>query len=414
MGHTNDSATLTQVLLACSNVTDLSYSCMPNSLRMFETIIGDFSNPNKHHSLRSLTLTIKGYIINGHDMDGILLQCPNLNRLVIKGCHASILNSISKYAPSLKILVLNPSDHNDPTLTRDLSTDNHYDGDGISGIQILIIYNIRGAIPIIPALSFIYKYRATLKTLYMGILDEKEISDEQQVERIKTDFPNFKLWNLESLNYHDSPNAPKLVLGMLHNVTTIKTLNVFNLVDFGTLLGNIEQIPSVTCLNLMGTHSINMGEEERSNFHQLIEIFAKRSVAGLPSLQKITLQDIPSVNDQILYALGDIKTLCNISFGMLSTIEVSTEGINNLIQKIGAQLTDIKFFGMRMVLDSTLTALCDCSNLVTVELQHIDNVTIAAIDDLLDKTTSGQLKQVNVKGCYKINGKWGECLTKRS
>ncbi|KAI9268190.1 hypothetical protein BDA99DRAFT_358657 [Phascolomyces articulosus] len=412
---THDPVTLVEVLLTCHNVTDLSYRYRAASESMFKIIFGDLSKLEQHAlSLCNLTLGSRytSSIIKGNNLDIMLQQCPKLRRLVIHGCDTSILESIHAYAPKLKILALNPGClHNTvatptprtmrvPDLPSQYNVDDDHD---TPGLRALIVYNnevsLGEGLPILPTLLFIYKNQTTLTSLNMDILDTKKISAEQ-MKMINTLRANFKLSNLELLKLHLSPKTQEIFLGAIHNVTTFKTLIITNIHDIPVLIKNMERIPCLTSLDMMKSmHSV--AYKLQSDFHQLFRLLAKGPIAGFPSLQQITLQDHPSIQDQVLDALGDIKTLSSITLGALKS--VSTEGIHHLIQKTGSRLTDIKFIDMNVVTDATLMALCGCNNLATIQLENLQRVTNAGVDDLFSHTTSDRLKDVIVKNCPNID-----------
>ncbi|KAI9274715.1 hypothetical protein BDA99DRAFT_591345 [Phascolomyces articulosus] len=380
-----DAVTLTDLLLAFPNLKEMNYE---SDVTLVSHSIGDLSNLDQHDSLTNLFLKA-GHIFQGNDINGILQRCPKLYRFIIDGGDTNVLDSVKDNAPNLKIFAFNPG--KGINAIRRLSLDFK---DEVSGLSVLVAHSVNArVIPTLRLLPLIYKNRDTLTTLHVNVSD----LSEEELHQVKTTYPDFKFQGMESLRFPYLPRIQEILFGATYDTTTLKSLAISHIYNMKTFIKSLERLSSFDSLGIMHVRS----PIEQSDFYKLLEILARHSEPGLPSLNSIILQNVAGLNDTMLYVLGNIKTLWSVSLSDLK--DVTAEGLSNFIQKMGDQLRDVKLFNLNIVTDTTLKALCDCNSLDTVELDDLQRVTKSGVDHLLANTTSVKLKEIRVRNCAKIS-----------
>ncbi|KAI9275812.1 hypothetical protein BDA99DRAFT_196481 [Phascolomyces articulosus] len=348
---------------------------------------GDFKKLVQHNSLKNLELksSIK---ITGKDIQNLIPRCPQLQRLVMHGCCPTVFYPIIKYSPpGLKIFGYNPLPGSPvPELQPTTPLGNEY-----QGLQILYVFNEEGSLPINDVLLLLYNNRTTLTTLHVGM---SVPSPHTSVYDITC--PDFKLENLVHLSFWGSSQIQDILFQKIQDLNALTTLNGENIYSLEPCFKNVKRLSSLISLN------INHVDYPVKQDHtvQFFDMFSSRSKIGLPSLQEIALHNVPGVNDTILNVMGDIKTLQVVTLGGLR--QISTAEINTFIQKLGCQLSRIRFVGMKTVTDDTIIGLCMSSNLATVDLESLEKVTRNSLQYLCDNAISNRLSEVRVKNCSAI------------
>ncbi|KAI7851733.1 hypothetical protein BDC45DRAFT_607783 [Circinella umbellata] len=101
------------------------------------------------------------------------------------------------------------------------------------------------------------------------------------------------------------------------------------------------------------------------------------------SFKSITLGKFNTISDRELSILGNIKTLQQ--FTLLDLNNVTTNGIKNLINKLGNQLKHVRLSRMESVTDDILFILGDMNELIRIALDYLPKVTNRGLQLLIDK-----------------------------
>ncbi|KAI8145599.1 hypothetical protein BJV82DRAFT_666842 [Fennellomyces sp. T-0311] len=373
LGSVQNTFSMAELLLSCSNLTDLSFSTkLPMS-----ALGGDFSLLNSHPLLN---LEIRSTLITGKQIQDILRHCPNLRRLVMNGCIPPVLRPIQTYAQNLEILGYN-HDHPIPGLPG-ASTDIRglreiYTSDGGVGLHVEVI------------LPLLYKNMETLETLY---LCTRRIS-AGDLQELYSRYPNFKLKKVTTLTFWSFEGVQEFILRAIERAANLSYLSMVNIHDISDAIGTIICLPALKTLRLSHVTSI----ANKLSFLRLFETHAVRSKSQQSSLESITLWHCAEITDTVLASLARIKTLHQVVFANLNA--VSTAGLSQFLHRVDQQLTYISLGDMWIVTDYHIaTALAGKRNLTMLNLENLPNVTDKGIRDLIDNGNC-PMQELAVNNC---------------
>ncbi|KAI8145585.1 hypothetical protein BJV82DRAFT_604272 [Fennellomyces sp. T-0311] len=337
---------------------------------------GDYSTMEQHDTLINLSLTSN--LITGEDIKPMLQRCQRLRRLVMDKCSPTVFDPINKYAPNLEILSYNNLD------VPDLSSSAAGQPQGLRNI-----YTNNGgtSVPTKDIFPLIYKNMATLKTAYLNI----SALSQQEVQQLSTVYPDFKLWNLESLTFWTKNQTELFIIQALRGVTTLSFLSLLNVKNLNAIVTVIKNMPPVRELRIEHTHGTtnNLG---------LVELFRnysthdqKQRALSIAYFRKSTV-----ITDSVLNSLADVTTLRSITLKSLDYI--TTEGIRNFLEKTAGQLTYLKLCDMEVVTNECIMMISCAKPSTEVYLENLPSIKNQGILAMVNNK-GPQFKRLTIKNC---------------
>ncbi|KAI8145607.1 hypothetical protein BJV82DRAFT_604334 [Fennellomyces sp. T-0311] len=377
LGASEHTVSLAEILLSCSNVTNVTYTTEASMM----ALCGDFSLVDNDHPLESLHLSSSS--TSADDIDMMLQRCHHLRRLVMNGCDPSVFVPITTHAANLEILGYNPS-FNIPEL----------DGSPSPGLRMIYTNNGGAALPASVFMPLVYKHRKTLETFYVSTA----ALTDSQLRRMYTLYPDFRLENVSRLTFWSHAGIQQFMLPSIRDSATLQHLEAICVHDLSTIARALTQLPPLATFELSHTSGVDTGSNS-AGMIELFERYTRLSVSRPTVLNSITLRYCNEITDEVLIALAGVRTMQEVTLGGLN--QVSTDAVETFFSRIGAQLKCVKLTDMTTVSDTVMYDLGDCNKLTTVYLNGISNVTIDGLRGLLD-TRSHRLDTLTIKRCVSI------------
>ncbi|KAI9268002.1 hypothetical protein BDA99DRAFT_504586 [Phascolomyces articulosus] len=407
--------TLTDILLVCSNITDLTYIAHNTLVDLRDQDLIGLHNEN----LPLASLEVKSSNITKQTVKTILQRYIQLRRLVINGCDSSVIDSIDQYATeNLEILGYNT--RNVPTLQsqqqQQLSLppspplDDYTQNQDIKqmdvtrGLRKIIAMNNDQGRMVHTSTFFpiIYKNRKSIETISISLTDL--IRDE--VQDINSAYPDFRLNRLTDITFWPTPRLQRLLLQSIPStITTLKHVTIRYSEDASDIYRMLLRLPPLETLRILSVDTTGL---EKQCLVELFERYAQLSESshGSVSLKTVSLWHGDLVDDTVLSVLGDIKTLHHVTLWDLHS--VTTQGLQDLMKKLYNQLTCIDIKAMSAVTDIVVAELGGSDTLTTIGLDGLPKVTNQGIRALIDKKVSNpKLSSLTITNCSSVTD---ECI----
>ncbi|KAI7850152.1 hypothetical protein BDC45DRAFT_539514 [Circinella umbellata] len=412
VGTNGSEVTLANLLFISDALTNLRYQTFGGCL---SNAIGDFCIVPEDHPL--VSLDISNCNVRGPDIEVIIRKCRKIRQLMMDQCEVSVLEPISSLATNLEVLVLNHrdsiptvpdygTDYNDNSNNKVQSVTNKKSTITSTGLKVLVSNSSFHYFSVSDLLPIIYKNKATLQSIFANVHGDLSPSQTQQFDII---FPKFKLENVTSIVINLPPRLQPFLLRSLSNSTSsLANLGALNVIHINPLIHFLSKILDqqkqqqsfLQALKLYNT-DIHSNITTKRNLIRLFKQYAKVSENG-NSLRHVDIQYCHGMMDDILLALGEIKTLKTIVF--TSLFDITSQGMYGFIKKLSRhqEVISISLGELNCVDDYLIASLGAIESLTELQLERLRNVTGEGIRYLIDRKGS-KLKTLILKDCFSVS-----------
>ncbi|KAI9255071.1 hypothetical protein BDA99DRAFT_607018 [Phascolomyces articulosus] len=427
VGDVQNTVTVACILLSCKSLTDLVYSTEA-SLSIKADMFRSLIKYGQHPSLVNLELSSP--LIVGNDIGPIIQGCQALRRLVVDNCDVTVLEvMVSHSTPNLELFSFNDKIDGPPLPKLQDNNEVIYNSSNSSdmenkkqGLRVLYTSYGENAVSSEFFIPLMYKHRDTLENV-RGCLSSLS---ERQLQGIYAKFPRFKLTNLKHLATWLEPGIQEFMLYTAirgaNKLSSITAVGEHNLeLVLSTLLDKKTPLTGLNLSHIYWSSGVITGLliQLFKKYAHAADSFFNHNLAPSKAIAATTSSTVLSktasslnwvklrycdllVTDEVLMSLTWIKSLHDIHIGGLTTI--STNGIIQMFNRLGNQITRVFLHDMYLVNDRVIVALSNLDNLSLVKLELLDEVTDQGIRTLIDiKMNAPQkLKTLEVTECGMI------------
>ena len=225
--------------------------------------------------------------------------------------------------------------------------------------------------------------------------------DANQLQQLYTAYPDFRLDALTHLTFYAFEGTTSFILDSIRNATALSYIDIRKIHDFHRVATFLSNIP-----NGLKELRIKYVKDANIKTHDIIELFNRHARLSEKSpgsaLERIHFVSFSGINDKILVALANIKTLKGINFTNLP--DITENGIRAFFKKIDCyQLTYIRLSDMDLITDQVICDIQDFKALTCLELDRL-KVTDEGVLAFVYKANGNILKKLLITECPQING----------